>query len=100
MLTMRELATLRAALLFWKEEMGPHGKQVMQPYFEGLSVETLSNLEVEQLRSQFQPALVRYAQLDNDKQQLVNGQLLVHAADALDAWGTKTHVATVLLPHA
>ena len=73
MLTLRELATLRAALLFWKEEMCPHGEQVMQPYFDGLTVESLSAIEVEQLRSRLEPALVRYAQFDKLNQKLVDG---------------------------
>ena len=33
-LTDRELATVLAALLFWREEMCPHDPAMMQPYFE------------------------------------------------------------------
>lgn len=100
MLTWRELATLRAALLFWKEEMCPHGEQSMQPYFDGPAVEPLSASEVDQLRAQLDPALVRYAQLDVATLQLVGGPLLTTPEEALLTWGKAAHVATVLLPSA
>lgn len=32
-LSPRELTTLAAALLFWREEMAPHGRRIMEPYF-------------------------------------------------------------------
>lgn len=32
----RELATILAALLFWREEMCPHDPAVMRPYFEAI----------------------------------------------------------------
>lgn len=100
MITWRELATLRAALLFWKEEMCPHGEQFMQPYFDGPAVEPLSALELEQLRAQLDPAFVRYAPFDLVKQQLVDGQLLTTPAEVLLTWGKAAHVATVLMPQA
>lgn len=100
MITRRELATLRAALLFWKEEMSPHGEQSMQPYFDGPAVEPLSAIEIEQLRSQLDPSLVRYAQLDVATLQLVEGQLLTTPEEALLNWGKAAQVATVLLPPA
>ena len=36
MLTQRELATLLAALRYWREEMSPHGRAIMAPYFRQL----------------------------------------------------------------
>ena len=100
MLTWRELATLRAALLFWKEEMSPHDEQTMQPYFDGSAVEPLSTSEVEQMRAQLHPAFVRYVHLDVGNQQLVDRQLLVTPAEALLTWGKTAQVATVLMPPA
>jgi hypothetical protein len=98
MLTWRELATLRAALLFWKEEMCPDGDKFMQSYFDGPAVEPLSALDVEQLRAQLDPAFVRYAHFDVVKQQLVDGQLLTTPTDALLTWYAEAYVATVMLP--
>jgi len=34
MITTRELATVRAALRFWQEEMCPHGQTAMQAYLD------------------------------------------------------------------
>jgi hypothetical protein len=34
MLDARETTTILAALLYWREEMCPHGREVMQPYFD------------------------------------------------------------------
>ena len=33
MLTVRETATIVAALIYWREEMCPHGRAIMGPYF-------------------------------------------------------------------
>jgi hypothetical protein len=33
MLTVRETATILAALTYWQEEMCPHGRAIMGPYF-------------------------------------------------------------------
>lgn len=38
MLTKRELATLMAALCYWREEMSPHGRAIMTPYFRQLRI--------------------------------------------------------------
>jgi hypothetical protein len=38
MLTVREAATILAALLYWQEEMCPHDPAVMRPYFETLNL--------------------------------------------------------------
>ena len=52
MITPRETATIMAALLFWREEMCPHDRSVMKPYFEELALgeqEPLSATEIEEL---------------------------------------------------
>lgn len=48
----RELATILAALLFWQEEMCPHGRDVMRPYFDDLELghfEPLTSDEITEL---------------------------------------------------
>jgi hypothetical protein len=36
MLTVKETANILAALLYWREEMCPHGPVIMRPYFKAL----------------------------------------------------------------
>jgi hypothetical protein len=43
-LSLREIATLSAALLYWREEMPPHGRQIMLPYFRQLGISRLTPL--------------------------------------------------------
>ena len=48
----RELCTLLVALSYWREEMLPHGRKIMRPYFRDLNVSQitpLNRLEVERL---------------------------------------------------
>ena len=52
MLTMRETATILAALLYWREEMSPHGPAIMRPYFQHFRLTRIKPLtadEIEQL---------------------------------------------------
>mgnify|MGYP001373232904 CR=1 FL=1 len=45
----REMATLLAALLFWKEEMMPHGREAMRPYLEQLGIESIEPLSANEI---------------------------------------------------
>ena len=36
MLNHRELATVLAALFYWREEMCPHGQAIIRPYFKAV----------------------------------------------------------------
>ena len=52
MFNSRELATLLAALLFWREEITPHSTAIAMPYFASLElppIEPLSHHEIESL---------------------------------------------------
>lgn len=52
MFSKREVATLLAALLYWREEMVPHGRAIMRPYFRAIGmaqVKPLSPTEIETL---------------------------------------------------
>ena len=46
MLTKRELATLLAALRYWREEMSPHGRAIMAPYFRQLRLDRVRPLHI------------------------------------------------------
>ena len=50
MLDAREAATVCAAILYWQEEMSPHGEPVMRPYFEDLGLERFEPLTAAELR--------------------------------------------------
>ena len=49
MLSDREAATVCAALLYWQEEMCPHGHSIMLPYFESLGLEQLEPLSAAEI---------------------------------------------------
>ena len=55
-----ELATIRAALLYWREEICPHGSESAALYFDDPRVAPLAADEVEQLRRKFDAAQIRY----------------------------------------
>jgi len=97
-LTIRELATVQAALQYWKEEMCPHGANAMRPYLEPRQVEPLTATEIEELRQQFDPGTVRYAIYAPDAKRLAGTDLHITAERAKRAAGAGVHVATVLLP--
>lgn len=52
MYTKRETATILAALLYWREELCPHGAAIMGPYFKAVGlprVKPISAAEIEKL---------------------------------------------------
>jgi hypothetical protein len=61
MLTERELATVRAALRYWQEEICPHSAEIARAYLEPNDVEPLSAVQIERLREMLDPQAVRYA---------------------------------------
>lgn len=99
MLRTNDLLIVQAALLFWQEEMCPHGEDVMRPYFRTSEAEPLSAQEVEDLRRQFNPARLRYAAYDITVGQLTDTELFVDAEEAIQS-SEIGHVATVLAPTA
>lgn len=49
MFSPREIATLLAALLFWKEENAPHGPNVARPYLDHFGLADIEPLSVEEI---------------------------------------------------
>ena len=52
MITLRELATTLAALMYWREEITPSGKRVARPYMKAVGmpdIEPLTAQEIERL---------------------------------------------------
>lgn len=85
MLTTRELATVRAALLYWQEEMCPH-PAAMPPYFQVPLVQPLTEAETIALRARFADEAVRYGVCD-PPQGNVLGQMYSSAELATQAAG-------------
>jgi hypothetical protein len=48
-LTEREIATILAALLFWREEMCPHDSAITQPYFETVGLPSIAPLSADEI---------------------------------------------------
>jgi len=94
-LTPRHLATLRAALQFWKEETLPYGLEVMQPYFESTVVEPLTLEEIMALDQHLKCGL-RYVIYDL-KQEQINSKTLFDDVDQAQEAASGLSVGTVLL---
>jgi hypothetical protein len=97
MLTTRQLATLRAALRFWSEEM--HTTAHMRPYFDTRKQVPLSQREIATLRKQLSSQQLRYAGFDELTGQLTSTELFARAELARSETQV-THIVTVLLPTA
>ena len=97
MLTKRHLAIIRAALLFFDEEMSPHGPDVARPYFEEPLAEELTVDEVGQLRELLRTVELRYVCCDETgatvpSQELLTFEQAQNIPNLLDS-----RLATVLL---
>lgn len=63
-LSPRELTTLAASLVFWREEMLPHGRRIMEPYFRQIRAATtvpLNRRELERLAARFRKELAAHS---------------------------------------
>lgn len=96
MIYKREIETIRAALLFWQEEMCPHEAAVLRSYFQDVDIKPLTAAEIELLRADLATS-VRYALFNPTTGGLVSTQLESSPHDLLSGADDK-RVATVLLP--
>lgn len=97
MLTKRHLAIIRAALLFFDEEMSPHDPDVARPYFEEPLEEELAIGEVRQLQELLQTVELRYLCCEETEatvpsQELLTFEQVQNIPNLFDK-----HLATVLL---
>lgn len=74
MLTRQHLATIRAALRFWNEEIAVHDANVARPYFDLSDVEPLTAAEIESLIRNLKTA--RYAIYDRRTKDLKSTELI------------------------
>ena len=98
MLTASQLATVRAALLFWQEEMATNPPDFMRPFLDLSDMKPLSVKDVQELREQFDPRFVRYAIYDADNDALADLRLFADSDDARQQTRPGNVVVTVLLP--
>ncbi len=49
MYTKRETATILAALLYWREELSPHGPKIMRPYFKAVGLPRVRPLSADEI---------------------------------------------------
>lgn len=96
MLTPRHLATLRAALLYWQEEISPHEPAVAQPYLESADRTPLNTEEIAELRKKLEVG-IRYAIYDPSRQRLDDLELFAELEEVQQVAG-ELPIATVLLP--
>ena len=92
----QEIETIRAALLYWQEEMSPHADETGRPYFERAEVRPLLAADIDKLRAEL-ASCVRYAIYEPVGQQLLSTVLWTTAEEAISQAGGKP-IATVLLP--
>lgn len=96
MLTSRELATLRAALRYWQEEICPHGPAAARLYLDSPASVPLTSTEVRRLRDRFRSGRVRYCRCRRARSYVLQGPLFRSTRRARPGEA----VATVLLPTA
>ena len=98
MLTQDELTTIRAALLFWQEEICPHEPNIGRPYFDAPIEEPLSAEAVSQLRSELSCENIRYGICKRDHSRISTPVLFKSWEKASKQSNDSTVVATILLP--
>ncbi|AMV19206.1 hypothetical protein [Planctomyces sp. SH-PL14] len=98
MLTSRDWAVLRAALMFFDEEMSPHGAEAYRPYLPKRLRPELASAEVADLRHRLSAARVRFLCCDSTATQAVSTRLFrqLSQAEAI-ATAAGGQVATILV---
>ena len=89
------IAVLRAALLFWQEEIAIHEPGIGYSYWQDQPYDPLSPDEVDELRRQL--SFAKYLQVDPETARLVTTELL-SAADLAASTIPLQAIAIVILP--
>lgn len=98
MLTERDLAVLEAALMFFDEEMTPHGPAASAPYFGRTMVPPLGRDEVRRLRQRLRFLDLSYLCYEANTGRITSAFLFADAADAkASTRNSSALVGTVLL---
>lgn len=75
MLGIRELATVRAALAYWRDEMCPHGIEAMRAYFDHPDTDPLTASEVAELQGSLSLVALRFVLLDEHHRDMVQSPI-------------------------
>jgi hypothetical protein len=98
-LTKSHLAVLRAALQYFDDELCPHGRDVMRPYFDEEPTSEWTSREIRELRAYLRDCELRYAAYSPAAERLI-GSTLSRSANAVlpSAADPTCRVVTVILP--
>ncbi|MFN3152910.1 hypothetical protein [Bremerella sp.] len=77
MINERHLATIRAALRYWHDEMASHDQTLSRPYFREHEVEPLNSDEVLELIRTLESTIIRPVMLDARTGQMIENGALV-----------------------
>ena len=91
-----EIETIRAALLYWQQEICPHGELAARPYLEGDHIRPLSAAEIDSLRTCLTGDF-RYANFVLAEGQMLSRKVWQSPDDAASEAGDHAGVVTVLL---
>ena len=97
-MTTNDLATIRAALRYWQEEMCPHPAVIHQPYFDVPGIEPLTAQAIERLRERLHPSAVRHVFWNPLTGALAGGELFASPDVIPPPSDPGLQVALVLLP--
>jgi hypothetical protein len=99
MLTKSHLAVLRAALQYFEDEMGPHGMDVMRPYFDEKPTKEWTSRELHDLQAYLRDCKLRYAIYSPTDDRLIDSELHL-AANAIvpGMANARYEMVTVVLP--
>ncbi|HEY4259097.1 MAG TPA: hypothetical protein VGM98_03005 [Schlesneria sp.] len=99
MLTKSHLAVLRAALQYFDDEMGPHGMDVMRPYFDEEPTDEWTSLKIRELQTYLRDCELRYAGYSPTADELIDSTLSLVANVKVPNMARRTYrVVTVVLP--
>ncbi|MHC2068147.1 hypothetical protein ACYFX5_11780 [Bremerella sp. T1] len=77
MLNERHLATIRAALRYWHDEMASHDHTLSKPYFQELDAEPLNPEEVSELIRTLESTTIRPVVIDARTGQMIDNSARV-----------------------
>lgn len=97
MLSEVQLATVRAALRYWREEICPHGGDAAAPYFPEPIAKHLSEGEVRALERLFTDEAVRYVAYNGRTERIAAPMLFLDRRVARRLANGEVRVGTVVL---
>ena len=97
MLSDLQLATVRAALRYWREEMCPHGPDAAASYLVTPALTHLSESDVWALEQFFEDAAVRYIAFNGRTERIAAPRLFVSRRVARRLARGEVRVGTVIL---